>query len=227
MGIFSEDSLTISDLVLVKQEVSSVHVDLDMEWWADKQADLYSEQGVEPWRASVWIHTHPSGMAEPSQTDEKTMGESFGAWDFAVMLILTKDGKFYARADLLHKFPNGLSGQLSVPCKIGIDWASRPTDSVRAGTIEEWDKEFKQLVTESAGNVSPLSDPFSDFSFLIDEDTLPEVEDYVEACEQFGIDPEKLDSYASLYGCEPYPDDWRQIQRAIRKLQSNQRTQPA
>ena len=227
MGILSEDSLTISDLVLVKQEVSSMHVDLDMEWWADKQADLYSEQGVEPWRASVWIHTHPSGMAEPSATDEQTMRESFGAWDFAVMLILTKDGKFYARADLLHKFPNGMSGQLSVPCKIGVDWNSQPAGSVRAETIEEWDKEFKELVSESSKRSSPLSDPFSDFSFLIDEDTLPEVEDYVGACEQFGINPRDPDSYMSLYGFEPLPDEWKRLQRAISKLQSDRRAQPA
>ena len=59
MGILepSGKCLKIVNLVLVKQEVSSVHVDLDMEWWADKQVHLFDEKGIQPWQTSLWVHT--------------------------------------------------------------------------------------------------------------------------------------------------------------------------
>ena len=69
-------------------------MDLDMDRGAEKQVELFETRGVQPWQTSCWIHTHPAGVERPSATDEETMRESFGAWDFAVMIILTKSGRF-------------------------------------------------------------------------------------------------------------------------------------
>ena len=68
MGILSPQAkvLTVTDVLLVKQEVSTVHVSLDMEWWAEKQIDLYEREGIQPWQTSLWLHTHPQGMKGPS-----------------------------------------------------------------------------------------------------------------------------------------------------------------
>jgi len=59
MGILSLDKrgFTVADVVLVKQEVSAAHVDLDMEWWAEKQVELFETRGIQPWQTSVWLHT--------------------------------------------------------------------------------------------------------------------------------------------------------------------------
>ena len=72
-----------------------------MNWWADKQIELYESRGIEPWRTSCWAHTHPAGINRPSTTDEETMEQSFGGWDFALMLILTKAGPVLCPAWIL------------------------------------------------------------------------------------------------------------------------------
>ena len=79
MGVLNPEtkSLRIQDVVLVKQQVSEMHVDLDMEWWADHQVELFEKEKIQPWQTSVWIHTHPSGINEPSGVDEQTMRETF------------------------------------------------------------------------------------------------------------------------------------------------------
>jgi hypothetical protein len=119
MGLLlpTERGILIQDFILVRQEVGPASVSLDMNWWADKQIDLFDKYGIEPWRTSVWAHTHPAGINRPSTTDEQTMEESFGGWDFVVMLILTKAGHFYARMDFDHGFGNGTKQRLSAPCK--------------------------------------------------------------------------------------------------------------
>jgi len=63
---------------------------------AEKQVELFETRGIQPWQTSAWIHTHPAGVERPSSTDEETMRESFGAWDFVAMIILTKSGRFFA-----------------------------------------------------------------------------------------------------------------------------------
>jgi len=48
MGVLSLEKrgLTVVDAVLVKQEVSVAHVDLDMDWWAEKQVELFETRGI-------------------------------------------------------------------------------------------------------------------------------------------------------------------------------------
>lgn len=48
MGILSVEKkgLMVADIILVKQEVSAAHVELDMEWWAEKQVELFESRGI-------------------------------------------------------------------------------------------------------------------------------------------------------------------------------------
>lgn len=91
------DLLLVQDLQLVKQTCSLVHVAFDDEAVAnffDDQVDT----GLRPEQfGRIWIHTHPGDCPEPSPTDEATFDRVFGRSDWAVMFILARQGRSYAR----------------------------------------------------------------------------------------------------------------------------------
>ena len=224
MGVLSAESkeLRITKIILVKQEVSVAHVDLDMEWWADKQAALYEQNGIQPWQVSCWIHTHPSGMNRPSATDEETMQQSFGSWSFAVMMILTQDGHFYCRTDFHHEFPGGKRYRLRIPCEVIVAWNEAKESPVIPETLAGWDKEFKERITEVDSGSSWLDHgrprrqsrsngtmkaQESGAGFENDELFGEEEEDYEATCEQHGLDPYDPASYEALYGVWPGPEE--------------------
>ncbi|WP_228030336.1 MPN domain-containing protein [Gimesia benthica] len=93
----STDLLLVQDLQLVKQTCSLVHVAFDDEAVAnffDDQVDA----GLRPEQfGRIWIHTHPGACPEPSPTDEATFERVFGRSDWAVMFILARQGRSYAR----------------------------------------------------------------------------------------------------------------------------------
>lgn len=150
MGMMSMGprGLLIEDLLLVKQSVTPASVQLDMVWWADRQVELYETRGVEPWQVGAWLHTHPKGVDGPSSIDEETMRQSFGQSSSIVMLILTKDGRFYGRVDFNHDFGQGVRERLSLPCQVQVDWLHAGGPSIDAKTLEAWETEFKALVRE-------------------------------------------------------------------------------
>lgn len=203
MGLLQLDEnrgFTVVDVVLVKQEVSVAHVDLDMEWWAEKQVELFETQGIQPWQSSAWIHTHPAGVERPSSTDEQTMCESFGAWDFAIMIILTKSGRFYARMDFNHDFgppETGFQQRYKVECEVEVLWTEAEEEPISRETLRAWEKELKELVKEAAaswatpGTVrqAPADSHKEDsrtepdlFNLYDPDETESEVNDYVQAC---------------------------------------------
>jgi len=216
MGILAAGSrqLRIEELVLVKQEVTSMSVDLDMTWWADKQSDLFATREIQPWQSSVWIHTHPAGVNRPSQTDETTMRESFGSWDFAIMLILTREGHFHARLDFDHAFPWGETARYNVDCEVKVDWSN--AEAVTEEDLKVWEKEFKERVTETTclstkSSVFTRMDllPKPPFKFGPEEPfERKEEASYVDLCEQHRLDPDDPASYEALYGYWPGPGDF-------------------
>ena len=219
MGILSaqDQRIWIQAVTLIKQEVSEVSVSLDMEWWADKQIEIYEQHGIEPWQSSVWIHSHPAGINRPSSTDQATMQESFGGWAFAIMLILTQDGQFYAQLDFDHEYPWGEKVRFNIKCDVCVDWSN--TESVTEEDLKQWDVEFKTLVSEISGtrfdsrrrtkstkeNKSPARSGF----WSEEEDLFDGKEDdaYVELCEQHNLDPYDPASYEAIYGFWPGPGD--------------------
>jgi hypothetical protein len=92
-----DDPLHIIDIVVVKQESTSVTVDFD-----DEGLEDYMMANIAAGRSPrdffrVWAHTHPGDSPHPSGTDEKTNLECFSGADWNVMLILAKGGDTYAR----------------------------------------------------------------------------------------------------------------------------------
>ena len=221
MGLLlpTQEGILIEDFILVKQEVGTAHVSLDMDWWADKQIELYDKQGIEPWRTSCWTHTHPAGINRPSTTDEQTMAESFGGWDFILMLILTKDGQFYVRMDCDHDFGNGTKQRLSVPCNVTIDWSNPGKEAITESVIQQWEQEFKDCVQETAGGWFAFEDADNNGRRASKKSrthglqkapqrssethTEEEIEEYVQACHNMGYDPNDPEHFADYFGYEP------------------------
>ena len=221
MGLLAPagEGVVIEDFILVKQEVGPAHVSLDMHGWADKSVELFDTRGIEPWRTSVWAHSHPAGMDRPSTTDEQTMAESFGGWNFILMLILTKDGKFYARMDVDHDFGGGAKQRLSVPCAVVIDWGTAGKDAVTETLLQAVEEEFRACVNESAergwlflddigmnGTRRPKKSPARgiqmDPSDPDQQHSREEVRAYVAVCHSQGLDPDDPDNFESYFGFE-------------------------
>ena len=133
-----DDLLFVTDIALVKQNVTSVSVSFDDISVADFFEDKI-EVGLEPEQfARIWIHSHPGTSAEPSCTDEETFERVFGNCDWSVMFILAQDGSSYAR---LH-FASGPKGDVKLP--VYIDYK----ESFEATDFDLWKREYRDNVAE-------------------------------------------------------------------------------
>ena len=102
----ADDLLYIQNIALVRQVCTGVSVCFDDQAVADffdRQVDL----GRRPEQfGRTWVHTHPGNSPQPSMTDEDTFARVFGRTDWAVMLILARQGQSYARLRF-HVGPGG------------------------------------------------------------------------------------------------------------------------
>lgn len=131
-----DDFLFIEDIQLVPQQCSWSSVKFDDNAVAD-----YFEGQVEAGRhptefARIWVHTHPGSSADPSPTDEATLARVFGRTDWAIMLIVARDGQTYAR--LRCNVGPGADVSLSVE----VDY-TRPFNG---SDIEAWKTEYTNCV---------------------------------------------------------------------------------
>jgi hypothetical protein len=161
-GISAEDNLLyVQDFVTVRQQVSWDTVRFDDEAVA-VFFDSCVDQGLSPDRfARLWCHTHPGASVKPSATDEETFARSFGRCDWAVMFILGRTGRTYARL----AFTAGPGVQLEVP--VAVDW------SAWAGSLSKQPGHLEAQVTqwqaEYAANVHCLPrlvEPFAGLPLL-------------------------------------------------------------
>lgn len=127
------DPLLVQDLVTVKQLVSVASVAFDDNAVADffdRQIDL----GLKPQQfMRIWCHSHPGDSAHPSSTDEETFARVFGNSDWAIMFIVSRSSKTYARL----RFNTGPGGHLQVP--VHVDYSQPFT----ASDHEAWKQEYE------------------------------------------------------------------------------------
>lgn len=144
MGQISAESevLLIEDVHLVKQEVGSASVDLDMKSWADKVAELYETYGIQPWQLQVWIHTHPMGLKGFSQQDVNTIEEKLSSWDHVVALVMTEKGEMSGRVAFTSHFPWGDTRHSEAASVI----IQANSVQITEEELETWRNEFKSLV---------------------------------------------------------------------------------
>jgi hypothetical protein len=137
----------IEDAQLVRQvcDVASVALDdASVADFLDRQVDA----GVSMARCGrVWLHTHPGDCAQPRTTDEETFSRVFGRTDWAVMFILARGGRNYARL----RFHVGPGGDIELP--VYTDY-TRP---FAASNHEAWLAEYQANV--ESPEVFPLLQP--------------------------------------------------------------------
>src|SRR5713226_2900380 len=141
------DPLYLEDVLVVRQRCTPVTVALDDEAVADL-FDRMADVGVPPTRfARVWLHTHPGASAAPSHLDEETFARAFGHCDWAVMAILGRTGKTFARI----RFAAGPGGAFDLPTR--VDWSAWPacataTDSPLLDLTADWKREYESLIEQ-------------------------------------------------------------------------------
>jgi hypothetical protein len=168
-GLSSEaDPLLMEDLIVVKQRATAASVAFDDEAVADL-FDQMADKGVPPGRfARVWLHTHPGSSVTPSPVDEATFDRVFGACDWAVMGILGRTGRTYARL----RFSVGPGAAMVIPT--AVEWADWPAYAQSPQLQEDlgsWQAEYDRLVEpvnlQPEGDFIPqtFADPFADGPF--------------------------------------------------------------
>ncbi len=133
----ANDLLLMEDFVTVKQDVTIASVSFD----DDAVADFFDTQvdaGRKPEQfARVWLHSHPGDSPKPSSIDEETFHRVFGRCQWAVMFIVARGGKSYARL----RFSVGPGGQVVIPVEVDYSQPFGPSDN------DAWEAEYKANIT--------------------------------------------------------------------------------
>jgi hypothetical protein len=160
--------LLVEDLLVVKQRATAATVAFDDAAVADL-FDQMADRGVPPGRfGRVWLHIHPCSSVTPSRVDEATFDRVFGACDWAVMGILGRTGRTYARL----RFSAGPGGAMVIPT--AVEWADWPAYAQSPQfnvDLDQWQAEYDRLVEpvipQPEGDFIPqtIADPFADGPF--------------------------------------------------------------
>jgi hypothetical protein len=127
-----DDLLLVEDVQLVNQTCTWITADFEDESVADF-FDAQVDEGPRPEEfARLFMHTHPGDSPQPSSTDEETFGRVFGRCDWAVMFILARGGKCYARL----RYNVGPGVEVNLP--VDVDYG-RPFE---ASDFELWHEEY-------------------------------------------------------------------------------------
>ena len=128
-----DDLLFVHDFLIVKQEVTVASVSFD----DSAVADFFEEQvdaGRKPEQfARIWLHSHPGKSPQPSSIDEETFARVFGKCQWAVMFIVARGGKSYARL----RFNIGPGGHIVIPVEVDYSRPFSPSDQ------DAWEAEYK------------------------------------------------------------------------------------
>lgn len=129
----AKDPLLVQEFVTVEQRVTSVSVSFD----DGAVADFFDSQvdaGRKPEQfGRIWLHTHPGDSPQPSVVDEETFERVFGRCEWAVMFVLARGGKTYARL----RFNVGPGGEGEIPVEVDYRRPFGPSDH------EAWEIEYR------------------------------------------------------------------------------------
>ena len=140
-----DDPLYVRDFVTVEQIVSAASVEFLDAAVAD-YFDRCVDAGLRPDRfARIWCHTHPADSPEPSSTDEQTFARVFGGCDWAVMFIVSRTQRTYARLS----FAAGPGGEVLLD--VAVDWESWPQLVLKhpehlQNHVPTWVREYEQNI---------------------------------------------------------------------------------
>ena len=127
------DLLKVEDFITVKQEVTVASVSFDDQAVADF-FETQVDAGRKPEQfGRIWLHTHPGDSPVPSCTDEETFARVFGSCQWALMFVLARGGKSYARL----RFNVGPGGSIIIPVDVDFGTPFGPSQQ------EAWEVEYK------------------------------------------------------------------------------------
>ena len=151
----AEDLLRVEEFVAVKQDVSVASVSFDDQAVADFfEAQVDAGRRPEQF-ARIWLHTHPGGSPQPSATDEETFARVFGSCQWALMFVLARGGKTYARM----RFNVGPGGNVVIP--VEVDFAAPFGPSQR----DAWEAEYQANINAGRWSLLDTQDDLGrDFS---------------------------------------------------------------
>lgn len=130
----ADDLLFVDDIQLVAQTCTWITAEFDDRSIADL-FDIQVDLGRKPEQFfRLFMHTHPGTSPQPSGTDEETFARVFGRTDWAVMFILARGGKSYARL----QFNVGPGADVELP--VEVDY-KRPFDA------SDWDRWHEEYLT--------------------------------------------------------------------------------
>jgi proteasome lid subunit RPN8/RPN11 len=154
--------LYVDQFVMPRQEISPAYVEMDGESVGELLEKAFDE-GLEPWQVNrIWVHTHPSGINEPSNKDEQTFGTEFGKCDYAIMLIFPKPtsaNKFspkpYCRIRYTSDSRPFGKEVIEDYLDVVVDWGS-------GGDIDaaRWKEIFEEVCAERKITYTPHNNPY-------------------------------------------------------------------
>lgn len=157
-GISSaDDPLFIEDIRMVRHYATTVGVEMDDIELALYTQDLLEQEGVLADNSRrIWIHTHPGDSPEPTHTDEKSFDELSAKVDWAVMMILSRGNKYYARLRVstsvrLHEQSG--QGQIYTDTRLDVDIQKWGGHNRKYTTLAEFEPEWYYEYVESGGKV--------------------------------------------------------------------------
>ena len=177
-GISSpDDPLRVREIATVRQSVSAASVRFDDVAVADYFEDQAAAGRTPSQFARIWVHTHPGDCPHPSGTDELTFHTAFGGCDWAVMFILARGGRVYARL----RYGIGPGGQIRLP--VAIDMSAVLNDADLDRCRQEYQANIHR---ESSACLSiPMSSSSASSSRSVEFDEW----EALLAAEGLGIDP--------------------------------------
>jgi hypothetical protein len=182
-GVTAKDNLLlVEDFVTVRQKVGMASVSFD----DDAVADFFESQvdaGRKPEQfGRIWLHSHPGDSPQPSMVDEETFERVFGRCEWAVMFVIGRGGKTYARL----RFNVGPGGEAVIPVEVDYSREFGPTNH------EAWKAEYQGNIkadswTWSLGETFGAS-PRKETSVSLADDWLDAFEEMDPADRRFVID---------------------------------------
>ena len=134
----TNDPLLVTDFNLIKEKCTIASFDLDTNDLAEYQ-DLMLDTGLAMWQSvRILAHTHPGNSPHPSPADEENFERAFGAPDWAIMLIVAKNGETYCRLKV--NVGPGITKQL----KVTVDFSQE----FRGSEHKNWENEYKLKVRQ-------------------------------------------------------------------------------
>ena len=196
-GISSEsDPLLVEDIALVRQSCTAVTVRFEDDSVAD-HFDRCVDAGLQPERfARMWVHTHPGESPRPSGTDERTFSRVFGGCDWAVMAILARGGRSYARL----RFGAGPGGDLRLPVR--VDYSAPFAGSDPTG----WAQEYASCVEDTSFGLNQQR-RFSDAPALGDELTASFAHETSDGFDAFDFEFDPF-AFRGFTFTDPHLDTW-------------------